>query len=96
MLVSCQPDEYSYEDDNWKNGAFTRAIVNGLQAFMRQTAPLDQNADMALDISELFAFIQKEVPALVDKKRPKTKTSQHPNLIVAEREKPVVLIEKGR
>lgn len=96
MLVSCQPDEYSYEDDNWKNGAFTRAIVNGLQAFMRQTAPLDQNADMALDISELFAFIQKEVPALVDKKRPKTKTSQHPNLIVAEREKPVILLEKGR
>jgi hypothetical protein len=96
MLVSCQPDEYSYEDDNWKNGAFTRALVNGLQTFMQQTETLDQNADKALDISELFAYIQKEVPALVDKKRPKTKTSQHPNLIVAEREKPVILLEKSR
>lgn len=96
MLVSCQPDEYSYEDDTWKNGAFTRALVNGFQNFLRQPETLDQNRDQALDMRELFAYIQKEVPALVEKKRPKTRTSQRPNLIVAEREKPVILFEKGR
>ncbi|MBK9337880.1 MAG: caspase family protein [Lewinellaceae bacterium] len=68
MLVSCQADEYSYEDDAWRNGAFTHALVLGLQAFATQPAGLDKNHDMALDIGELFAFVQKEVPGLVEKK----------------------------
>ncbi|GAB4497746.1 MAG: hypothetical protein OHK0019_31910 [Saprospiraceae bacterium] len=93
MLVSCQPDEFSYEDDAWQNGAFTRALVEGIKAFVNNPAALDSNADSALDVGELFSFIQKEVPVLVEKKRPKTKTSQHPHLVLAEASKPLVLFE---
>lgn len=93
MLVSCQPDEFSYEDDVWKNGAFTHALVRGFEQFSSRPASLDTNADGMLDAGELFGFIQKEVPALVEKKRPKTKTSQRPNLILAEPGRPVVLFE---
>lgn len=93
MLVSCQSDEYSYEDDSWQNGAFTRALVQGLQNFAAHPATLDQNADSALDLNELFGFIQKEVPALVEKKKPKPRTSQRPTLILAEPGKSVLLFE---
>lgn len=93
MLVSCQSDEYSYEDDIWKNGAFTNAIVRGFQTFADHPASLDQNADWALDVNELFSFIKREVPVLVDKKKPKPKTTQRPNLILAEPSRPVKLFE---
>ena len=93
MLVSCQADEYSYEDDNWENGAFTRALVRGIATFGEQPALLDQNLDSVLDIRELFSFIQKEVPSLVEKKRPKAKTAQRPKLILAESNTPVALFE---
>ena len=96
MLVSCQSDEYSYEDDSWKNGAFTRALVNGIQTFATHPASLDLNADSALDMGELFGFIQKEVPALVEKKKPKPKTTQRPKLILAEPDKQVMLFEVKR
>ena len=93
MLVSCQADEYSYEDDAWKNGAFTRALVRGIETFAAHPAALDHNADSALDVSELFGFIQKEVPALVEKKKPKPKTAQSPKLILAAPDRPVLLFE---
>lgn len=93
MLVSCQSDEYSYEDDIWQNGAFTHALVLGIEAFANRPATLDTNADSSLDVGELFSFIQKEVPALVDKKRPKTKTAQRPHLVLSEANKPLVLFE---
>jgi hypothetical protein len=91
MIVSCQPDEYSYEDDNWQNGAFTRALVRGMEDFKRQPKMLDRNTDAALDISELFGFIQREVPDMVEKKRPKSKTAQQPKLILANPGQPAVL-----
>jgi hypothetical protein len=93
MLVSCQPDEFSYEDDVWRNGAFTHALVRGLEAFSSRPTALDANGDGRLDAGELFGFIQKEVPALVEKKRPKTTTPQRPNLFLAEPGKAVVIFE---
>jgi hypothetical protein len=93
LLASCQSDEYSYEDDAWQNGAFTRALVQGLIAFSTQTQRLDQNADAALDLNELFEYVKKEVPALVDKKKPKPGTSQHPSLFLSDKNRPPVLFE---
>lgn len=93
MLVSCQPDEFSYEDDAWRNGAFTHVLVRGLESFSARPTSLDANADSRLDAAELFHFIQKEVPALVEKKRPKTSTPQRPNLFLAEPGKAVVIFE---
>ena len=94
MLVSCQPNELSYEDDTWQNGAFTATIVRAIEQFGRQAVTLDTNTDGALDAAELFAYIEKEVPKLVDKKRPKTTTSQHPKLFLATPEKALILFEK--
>ncbi len=96
MLVSCQPDEFSYEDDTWQNGAFTCAIVNAIQNFIRNPAHIDKNRDMALDLSELFGFIQQEVPALVEKKRPKPKTTQRPHLTLSHPAEPVVLFKLNK
>jgi hypothetical protein len=93
MLVSCQPEEFSYEDDNWKNGAFTRAIVQGLGYFSTQPSMLDTNTDKRLDAAELFHYIQKEVPAMVEKKRPKVSTTQKPNLFLSEKVRPLVIFE---
>ncbi|MBX2892948.1 MAG: caspase family protein [Saprospiraceae bacterium] len=94
MLVSCQAEEYSYEDDAWRNGAFTRALVLGLDSFVAQPANLDKNRDMALDIGELFAFIQKEVPLMLEKKKPKPKTTQRPLLYLSTPASSVILLEK--
>ena len=93
MLVSCQPNEFSYEDDAWKNGAFTHAIVRGLEAFSSRPTTLDSNADARLDAGELFGFIQKDVTNLVEKKRPKISTGQRPNLFLAEPSQPIVIFE---
>jgi uncharacterized caspase-like protein len=93
LLVSCQSDEYSYEDDAWQNGAFTRAIVKGVESFVALPSSLDRNADAALDVSELFDFVQKEVPVLVDKKKPKPKTQQRPRLFMPEKGQALVLFE---
>jgi Caspase domain len=93
MLVSCQPDEYSYEDDAWRNGAFTHALVRALKSFTTQHKVMDTNADHKLDIAELFAYVRKTVPELVDKKRPKTSTKQHPNFFIAEPGKALVIFE---
>jgi Caspase domain len=93
MLVSCQSDEYSYEDDVWQNGAFTRALVRGIETFITTPELVDKNGDKILDIVELFGFVQKAVPALIEKKKPKPKTSQHPNLVMHETTTPVVLFE---
>lgn len=94
MLVSCQPNELSYEDDSWQNGAFTATIVRAIEQFGRQAVALDSNTDGALDAAELFTYIEKEVPKLVEKKRPKTTTSQHPKLFLAAPEKALILFEK--
>ena len=83
ILMSCRPDEYSYEDETWKNGAFTHALVQGINAFSRQMPGLDSDADQCLDVRELFQFIEKEVPRLVEKKRPKVQSMQHPNLFLS-------------
>lgn len=93
MLLSCQPKEYSYEDDAWENGAFTHALVRCFKAFSKQEAHMDANADNKLDALELFKFAEKEVPQLVEKKRPKANTSQRPNLFLAESGKAMILFE---
>lgn len=61
-IVSSAADELSYEDKAWKNGAFTEAIIKGLK-----DGACDKDANSVVSIQELFSFIKKEVPELVDK-----------------------------
>jgi hypothetical protein len=80
LLLSCQASEYSYEDQAWKNGAFTEALLQALELFYQQSPQVDANADRRLDLAEWFAYIQGRTPQLVGEKRPKPRTSQNPLL----------------
>ncbi len=93
MLVSCRADEYSYEDDRWQNGAFTEALVQAFDDF-KLNKSLDLNNDNALDVQELFRHVERQVPQLVNQKKPKPTTEQHPVLILQESNKPLVLLLK--
>jgi hypothetical protein len=73
ILVSSQKSEYSYEDDAWKNGAFTEAIINGMG---KGKADLDGN--QIITVGEIRDYVKKEVPAMVKKVK---KENQHPRLL---------------
>jgi hypothetical protein len=91
LMVSCRANEYSYEDDRWQNGAFTKAIIQTLDDFKNRRFS-DDNNDNALDVQELFRRVEKQVPQLVNQKRPKAPTEQHPVLITeAAAVKPLIL-----
>ncbi|MEL7119055.1 MAG: caspase family protein [Bacteroidota bacterium] len=89
LLVSCQADEYSYEDENWENGAFTEALITALNNYQ-----IDDKAVEALDVVGLFEAIQDVVPSLVRNKRPKTKTNQNPILILTDKHERIILFQK--
>ena len=81
LLLSCQADEYSYEDDKWQNGAFTKALLQSLEDFKsRSAASPDLNSDGQLDLQELYQSLSRLVPALVASKKPKAETTQRPLL----------------
>ncbi|MFN4080395.1 MAG: caspase family protein [Saprospiraceae bacterium] len=94
LIASCQASEFSYEDEAWQNGAFTHAWIKGIQAFTQKPTSVDLDADGRLTLGELFAFVQKETPALVEKKRPKPKTSQKPVIFAQHHVQNLILLEK--
>jgi hypothetical protein len=82
LLVSCRSNEYSYEDDQWKNGAFTEAILQAFEQFdSARSAEVDTDGNQQLDTEELYRFLEKQVPQLVATKRPKASTSQRPFMV---------------
>lgn len=93
LLTSCRANEYSYEDDSWQNGAFTKALLNTLQEFQTGNRLLDLNEDGKYDVQEMFEHIREQVPRLVSDKRPKTRTSQNPMLHLVEPSAPMVLFQ---
>lgn len=73
VMTSSQVDELSYEDDTWRNGAFTEAI---LEAFKGQPVAqgstalsADTDGDKILRFGELYDFLKKRVPNLVMEKK---------------------------
>ncbi len=93
LLLSCRANEYSYEDDNWQNGAFTKTLVQAIEQFTQRKSGLDLNNDNALNIEELYQNVQKQVPQLVQSKRPKPQTSQTPLLVLANTQVPMILFQ---
>jgi len=75
-IVSSRGSQVSYEDDLWKNGAFTEALIEGLKY---NQADADRNHYITLD--ELWQFINKRVPFLVEKTKSRI---QQPQLLVNE------------
>ncbi len=79
IFASCGENEFSYEDDNWQNGAFTKAII---EAFENKEVEIDgkmvkadiykdengqqvEGEDGVITIEELKRFVQVRVPFLV-------------------------------
>ncbi|GAB4051840.1 outer membrane protein assembly factor BamB family protein [Spirosoma litoris] len=59
ILAACRPGELAYEDAAWQHGAFTKALLDGLNG----AADTDKNNQLYL--SELYAYLSETVPTLV-------------------------------
>ncbi|TAE53450.1 MAG: caspase family protein, partial [Bacteroidetes bacterium] len=68
-IVSSQGFEQSYEDVLWQNGAFTRCILDGLAL-----GKADTDRNKIITIQELYAYLSKEVPAMVKKVKNQAQT----------------------
>jgi hypothetical protein len=73
VIASSTADEQSYEDDAWKNGAFTQSIISGLS-----DGKADTDKDDIITVDELFKYLTSAVPYLVKKVKSK---DQHPTMI---------------
>jgi hypothetical protein len=67
VLASSEGREVSLEDDRWQNGAFTKALVEGLSG----AADLYQPKDGVVTADELALFVKRRVQEL-------TRDRQHP------------------
>lgn len=90
IIASCDDQQYSYEDDSWGNGAFTKAIIEALRneqvevdgKMIHADIYHDINQKMAgsdgvITIEELRQFISQRVPYLVKKTKNKEQTPSH-------------------
>lgn len=59
-LTSSDQNQLSYEDAAWENGAFTEAIIRGMQHGFADT-----NGDRFITMRELINFVKTEVPQMV-------------------------------
>lgn len=57
-FASCMPREISLEDEQWSNGAFTKALVEALGG------KADASGDRVVSLSELDAYVAERVKAL--------------------------------
>ncbi len=99
-LTSCGSTEKSYEDTAWGNGAFTEAL---LDAFSGKTCTdvngafrADTDSDRIVRLGELYDFLRRRVPALVQTGVPNAPTSQTPFMPESQLDKnlPLYFIEK--
>ena len=99
-LTSCGSTEKSYEDKSWENGAFTEAL---LEAFANQSCrdaggdyQADSNGDRVLRLGELYDFLRRRVPNLVQTNIPNAPTGQTPFMPEQQLEKelPLYFLER--
>ncbi|MCC6461210.1 MAG: caspase family protein [Saprospiraceae bacterium] len=81
-LTSCGSTEKSYEHAAWENGAFTEALLEAFAGKAAQDATgtfrADANDDRILRLGELYTYLQRRVPGLVNTQVPNAPTSQTP------------------
>ena len=73
IVASSQEAEESYEDGKWKNGAFTHALLKGLN-----TSAADEDNNRIITLDELDKYLQTEVPRMVQEVKQKP---QHPKML---------------
>ena len=67
VLTSSRGDEFSQEDEAWKNGAFTKVLIAALGR------DADENHDGLISMSEMTAYLSAHLPTL-------TGDHQHPGI----------------
>jgi Caspase domain len=75
-LASCSADESSYEDKEWENGAFTKALKDIL-ADPKMCEKLDGKSgskDKALSVEEIYPMLRDKVQTMVKMKRNEKQT----------------------
>ena len=82
VITSSRDSQQSWEDDIWKNGAFTEAIVKGLKNGAADSVPKDG----IITVEELYDYMSKAVPDMVEKTKNKNnsierKITQNPVLV---------------
>lgn len=98
-LTSCGSTEKSYEDKAWENGAFTEAL---LSAFSNEDCKdtdgefkADADGNKILSLGELYDFLRRRVPNLVQNGVPNAPTSQTPFMPEAQLDKTLPLYFLG-
>lgn len=82
-FTSCQKHELSYEDERWKNGAFTKAILAAFNNVPFNGKKPDTDGNNILELGELKNYIQAYVPSIVKRDKPGVGT-QKPHVVVNE------------
>lgn len=109
IIASCSDREFSYEDEKWKNGAFTEAI---LEAFQDKTVEVDgqlvhadifdeinerkSGRDGIITIEELRSFIQKRVPNLVKSVKRQKQNPSHKSTHLLPKSTPVFMVNQDQ
>jgi WD40 repeat protein len=61
VISAASGDDYAYEDEEWNNGAFTYALLEGIR-----TKKADTNQDGEFTVSELRDYVIDKVQSLTD------------------------------
>ncbi|MCB0688245.1 MAG: caspase family protein [Saprospiraceae bacterium] len=106
IFASCANNEFSYEDPQWNNGAFTKAII---EAFNNETVDIDgnkihadkyteyngkkdQGSDGIITIEELKEFVQQRVPYLVKNVKNKEQNPTNKSTELLKEDLPIYLV----
>lgn len=109
IIASCSDHEFSWEDDQWQNGAFTEAI---LEAFQDKTVQVDgemihadifdeinrrkSGRDGIITIEELRNFLGKRVPHLVRTVKKQRQNPSHKSTDLLPKDTPIYMVDQNQ
>ena len=80
-IASCGADESSWEDESWENGAFTEALIGAFSNEAYEDAGgsfLPSEDDAVITLEELYAYLRRRVPAMVESVKKERQTPTFP------------------
>ena len=101
-LTSCGSTEKSYEDKSWENGAFTEALLEAFADTECHDAEgayrADANGDRIIRLGELYDFLRRRVPGMVQNTIPNAPTGQTPFMPESQLDKnmPIYWLGEGK
>ncbi len=109
IIASCSDHEFSWEDDQWQNGAFTEAI---LEAFQDRSVEVDgemihadifdeinrrkSGRDGIITIEELRSFLGKRVPHLVRTVKKQKQNPSHKSTELLPKDTPIYMVDQNQ